>query len=319
MTIKCPYCGAVYDIEENECGCRVRCEVCGKRFVIGHAPHSGKNLQPGPQKSNLPALTTDDDKEQKKKSSWEGVGVFIVAGVMTCRVIFGCDGKKHEKQDEVPSQTNSEYASNRQSRSAEKRLGESSIPQKSLNAQRWQHDEKDTDDIVTEADLIVQKRQREDAILAEKVKVAEQKQRRQLEVLLAEMKRNGGDRDAAMRVAASKVELSSEDMACLGESVRLLAKENNDPSILRDFEASFEKKTGLRLDVKTEEEEEEENVLARALAYVEKRYQQSLRRYGLTETDLHEETSGIPRNVERQLFEDRARIKAYKRELLIQE
>ena len=38
MTIKCPYCGAVYDIEENECGCRARCEVCGKCFVIGHAP-----------------------------------------------------------------------------------------------------------------------------------------------------------------------------------------------------------------------------------------------------------------------------------------
>ena len=36
MTIKCPYCGAVYDIEENECGCRARCEVCGKCFVIGH-------------------------------------------------------------------------------------------------------------------------------------------------------------------------------------------------------------------------------------------------------------------------------------------
>lgn len=314
MTIKCPYCGAVYDIEENECGCRVRCEVCGKRFVIGHAPSSGKNLQPGPQKSNLPALTTDDDKEQKKKSSWEGVGVFIVACVMVCRAIFGCDGKKSEKHEDVPSQTSSEYDSDRWSRSADKKLGKTSIPQKSLNAQRWQHDEKDTDDIVTEADLIVQKRQREDAILAEKVKVAKNKEKQYLDVFLAELKRNGGDKQAAQRVAESRVEL---DLTGTYDAAKLMAKEKGDPSILRDLEAAFEKQTGLKIDLETEEDEEDEDILTRALAYVEKRYQQRLRRYGLTEADLHAETSGIPRNVVRQLFEDRARIKAYKRELLI--
>ncbi len=316
MTIKCPYCGAVYDIEENECGCRARCEVCGKCFVIGHAPPSGETLRSSPQKNNLPAPVTNDGKEQKK-SSWEGVGVFIVACVMVCRAIFGCDGKKHEKQEDVPPQTSSEYTSNRQSRSAEKKLGKTSIPQKGQNAQRWQHDEEedDDDDIVTEADLIVQKRQREDAILAEKVKVAKNKEKQYLDVFLAELKRNGGDKQAAQRVAESRVEL---DLTGTYDAVKLMAKEKGDPSILRDLEAAFEKQTGLKIDLETEEDEEDEDILTRALAYVEKRYQQRLRRYGLTEADLHAETSGIPRNVMRQLFEDRARIKAYKRELLIQ-
>ena len=313
MTIKCPYCGATYDIEEDECGHRVRCEVCGNRFVIGYAPPLEKIQRSSPQKSNSSKRTTDGDKGQKKLS-WEGVGIFIMACVIVCRSIFGCHGKTDENQENVQPQVISDSAPDRLSRSAKKRLGKTSIPQRELNVLHQRHNEKGDDDdsegddddamrtLVLKADLLVQKRQREDSILAEKVKIAEQKQMRQMEVLLAEMKRNGGDRDAAMRVAMSKVELTSEDMACLGESVRLSAKGKGDPSIIRDFEAAFEQRTGLVLNMKTKEEEEEEDTLTRALAYVEKRYQEGLRSYGLTESVL----------------QDRARIKAYKRELIIQ-
>lgn len=37
MDIKCQHCGTEYDAEENECGSVVKCEICGKEFVVGHS------------------------------------------------------------------------------------------------------------------------------------------------------------------------------------------------------------------------------------------------------------------------------------------
>ena len=37
MDMKCPYCGAVYEVEQNECGNTVKCEICGMSFVIDYA------------------------------------------------------------------------------------------------------------------------------------------------------------------------------------------------------------------------------------------------------------------------------------------
>ena len=65
---------------------------------------------------------------------------------------------------------------------------------------------------MAQTDLIVQKRQKEDAVAAEKVKVAKQKQSQQIELVLAEMNRNGGDRDAAWRVANESIKLDSDDL-----------------------------------------------------------------------------------------------------------
>ena len=35
MNIKCPHCGAEYDVAENECSGGAKCKVCGKEFVVG--------------------------------------------------------------------------------------------------------------------------------------------------------------------------------------------------------------------------------------------------------------------------------------------
>lgn len=37
MDIKCPHCGTECDAEENECGSVMKCEICGKEFVVGHS------------------------------------------------------------------------------------------------------------------------------------------------------------------------------------------------------------------------------------------------------------------------------------------
>lgn len=34
MDMKCPYCGALYEVEQKECGNIVKCEICGMSFVI---------------------------------------------------------------------------------------------------------------------------------------------------------------------------------------------------------------------------------------------------------------------------------------------
>lgn len=317
MTVKCPYCGIAYDIEENKCGCRACCEVCGKWFVIGHAPPL----------VNVASRTNDRQQHNKKKdSSWNRVGYFIVICFIIVRTILGCHNKKQDEKENVPPKASSDHTSDHLGQSSEKRLGRTSMSQKSLDVQQqWHGDENDYDTaeaIVTKADLIVQRRQKEDSLIAEKVKIAEHKQQRQMEVFLTEMKKNGGDKEAARRAAETKVPLSAEDMMSLADSIRLTAKEKGDPSIIRDFEAAFKNTTGMTINMEEEddeedeeEDEEEEEILSQALAYVEKRYQQKLRRYGLTETNMEESSIEIPKDVKRQLLQDHARIKAYKKEL----
>ena len=49
MDIKCPHCGAVYEVELRELGHRVKCELCGRNFVIGEdhsSPQAISSIKP---------------------------------------------------------------------------------------------------------------------------------------------------------------------------------------------------------------------------------------------------------------------------------
>ena len=55
--IKCPYCGASYEIEEHEYGHKAACEVCGKSFVIGETSTALVKVESYAQTTNLPRKT----------------------------------------------------------------------------------------------------------------------------------------------------------------------------------------------------------------------------------------------------------------------
>ena len=322
MTIKCPYCGAAYSIAENECGCRARCEACGKRFVIGHVATSGRNHLGVSKGITSDGLWHNNSSKSRWKGAWHSLWICSIIGL----VVFTWVSSESEKGDEALEPTNDENPVGRSRQSPEKRLGMTHIPPEKLNVQEQQHDPEADDDavdndteesIVALADLIVQKRQKEDLLRAEKVKVAEQKQQRQMELFLAEMKRNGGNREAAWEVANASVKMDSDDLVSLTDSLILDAKNRNDPSLIRDFEASFQNHTGISLSLKTDQEEKEQRILTRALEHVKARFQRNLRLYGLSESDLPKHSSDTQSSVMQQLVQDRMRIEAYKREMCI--
>lgn len=256
----------------------------------------------------------------RRKFLWKVVFAFLgMCGVIFV-VICKWNNTKSETVENIQDLSSNESHASRW-RKSENRLGITHIPQERLNVSHRQYgDEKDDDEgeaIVTQADLIVRKRQNEDSIVAERAKVAEQKQQRQMELFLAEMKRNGGNKEAAWQVANESITLSGDELVSLADSLKLEAKERNDPSLIRDFEAAFENQTGISLDLKTADEKQEDKILTKALTYVKNRYEQNLRRNGLSESDLLKYSIDASSGAVRQLIQDRMRIEAYKKELFI--
>ena len=93
MTIKCPYCGAVYDIEENECGCRARCEACGKRFVIGHVATSGRNHLGVSKRRTSDGLWHNNSSKSRWKGAWHSLWICSIIGL----VVFTWVSSESEK------------------------------------------------------------------------------------------------------------------------------------------------------------------------------------------------------------------------------
>ena len=52
FVFKCPHCGTEYDAEASDYGRFVKCEICGKGFVVGTSRRNLEMATPTPDKKN---------------------------------------------------------------------------------------------------------------------------------------------------------------------------------------------------------------------------------------------------------------------------
>ena len=69
MDIKCPHCGVGYEIEEKEFGRFVKCESCGKGFVVGTSDAQQVNVG---EKSveDILGMRTSVEQESKRQTQY---------------------------------------------------------------------------------------------------------------------------------------------------------------------------------------------------------------------------------------------------------
>ena len=84
-----------------------------------------------------------------------------------------------------------------------------------------------------------------------KSEVGDKKMQATLDAMLNEIKKNGGDREAAMQTAIGQTQLNGDDLKSLVDAMKHRAEEMNDPSLMRDFEATFKNVTGMTIDTRT--------------------------------------------------------------------
>ena len=96
---------------------------------------------------------------------------------------------------------------------------------------------------------------RERGVQGANAEIANEKMQKTMEAMLAELKKNGGDKNGAISAALGSSSLTAQDLDSLVDQLKNDAKETGNPKLVTDFENAIKNMTGMTLETKTEWEE----------------------------------------------------------------
>lgn len=290
MNIKCPHCRTEYDAEESEYGRFVKCEICGKGFVVGTSSFDKMRSQPLPQKVNVVAKGKRCEKQPRTQpeagksiscttghrslshgSLWKSL--LSLKWIWPCLLVIGFTVKVHNQNHRGRGDRRAKSSAICPICWCNKPLGNGNaeIP----TSQKNQEASNDSDQNI--ASRIVQKRLREIEENQRQEKITEAKRLRNIEK---------GRPETTGFAAADYAAYSGGGR---GGWAWREKKENRTSgpsrSFLDDLDYAFEKSTGFSSDTRTDQEKQEDAILREVLEATKNRYQQNLQRIKCTEHD----------------------------------